>query len=608
MGTVPMKKVVNADAGDADHVGGNDWDDLVDYLNNVDKTGPVKVNTRTYFRSGKKELRNPADTASYKEVASAISADRNVTEPLLTGDDTRVYQAHTQTLSNKTLDGTCTVAAAANAKPFHTLLVKSGSIYSAIKHDGTVLSSSTTAETVIAAALTEKGTICFADQGVDWSLSGSFTGFTLTTQTKIISQGLLTGTRIVVPNGFSGVCFKINGQCGDGVGIRGLSLEEAGTPAKLWTGIKFEMAGTDNISQCVFSDIVVYHANIGIEFETTSAGAFIESSHFKDIELFSCNISMLFDQQSGNIHRNTFTNVTAQMNSLAGCTNGFKDVDGTENTFVSCMCWDPTTANSEMNIKSTAVKTLIIGGRLTGDTGTFVNQSSSTLIIDKNRKHSAGTNVIQSPDLTKGGQWGAAGQTTADGFLNGNLANIAVGTATDARQADSGGFYWLYSTGATVNSIAGNRMNQTYFRRVLNPYFKTNFFVNSNANVRVFAGLVSDSAAPTSAADPLNGKSGIALWFDSAVNANWRILHNDGTGASVSDDTGVAVAASTFYPVEIYGHGDTKFRFIFNGVSTDVSTEIPASTTALAYWLYIENTTGTSKSLSAYYVILRTEK
>ena len=63
MGNVPMKKVVNSDPGDADHVGGNDWDDLVDYLNNVDKTGPVKINTRTYFRSGKKELRNPADTA-----------------------------------------------------------------------------------------------------------------------------------------------------------------------------------------------------------------------------------------------------------------------------------------------------------------------------------------------------------------------------------------------------------------------------------------------------------------------------------------------------------------------------------------------------------------
>jgi hypothetical protein len=32
MVTIPPKKVVNADTGDADHVGGNDWDDFVDYV------------------------------------------------------------------------------------------------------------------------------------------------------------------------------------------------------------------------------------------------------------------------------------------------------------------------------------------------------------------------------------------------------------------------------------------------------------------------------------------------------------------------------------------------------------------------------------------------
>jgi hypothetical protein len=158
--TIPPKKVVNADPGDADHIGGNDWDDLADYMNNVDKTGPVKINTRQYFRSGKFEIRNPADTFSYVFVGgaltgsdknitlpvltssdipaflgqvqtftgaktfndqtlkmrnpadtfsynvrtSAILADRDVTEPLLTANDTRVYQAHTQTLTNKTID------------------------------------------------------------------------------------------------------------------------------------------------------------------------------------------------------------------------------------------------------------------------------------------------------------------------------------------------------------------------------------------------------------------------------------------------------------------------------------------------------------------------
>lgn len=84
--TIPPKKVVNANPGDADHVGGNDWDDLSDFLNNVDMTGPVKINTRIYFRSGKREDRNPADTFSLIHVIPAIVANRNVNWPLLTAD------------------------------------------------------------------------------------------------------------------------------------------------------------------------------------------------------------------------------------------------------------------------------------------------------------------------------------------------------------------------------------------------------------------------------------------------------------------------------------------------------------------------------------------
>jgi hypothetical protein len=72
-------------------------------MNNVDMTGPVKINTRQYFRSGKLEVRNPADTFSYILAGSAIVADRTVTEPLLTANDTRVYEAFVQTLTNKTI-------------------------------------------------------------------------------------------------------------------------------------------------------------------------------------------------------------------------------------------------------------------------------------------------------------------------------------------------------------------------------------------------------------------------------------------------------------------------------------------------------------------------
>ena len=55
------------------------------------------------FRSGRLDLRNPANTFSYSFTGSAITAARAVTLPLLTADDTLVTAAFAQTLTNKTI-------------------------------------------------------------------------------------------------------------------------------------------------------------------------------------------------------------------------------------------------------------------------------------------------------------------------------------------------------------------------------------------------------------------------------------------------------------------------------------------------------------------------
>lgn len=72
--------------------------------------GGVSVNqANTYgdydqtFRSGRLDVRNPANTQSYSIVGSAIAAARNVTLPLLTANDVVVCEAMQQTLTNKTL-------------------------------------------------------------------------------------------------------------------------------------------------------------------------------------------------------------------------------------------------------------------------------------------------------------------------------------------------------------------------------------------------------------------------------------------------------------------------------------------------------------------------
>jgi len=55
------------------------------------------------FRNQNIQFRNPANSFNYIWNTSAIVADRNITIPLLTTDDTIVFTTHTQTLLNKTL-------------------------------------------------------------------------------------------------------------------------------------------------------------------------------------------------------------------------------------------------------------------------------------------------------------------------------------------------------------------------------------------------------------------------------------------------------------------------------------------------------------------------
>ncbi len=56
------------------------------------------------YKDNRIRINNPADTFSYTVIAAAIAANRNVTLPLLTGDDTFVTQAFAQALTNKTFD------------------------------------------------------------------------------------------------------------------------------------------------------------------------------------------------------------------------------------------------------------------------------------------------------------------------------------------------------------------------------------------------------------------------------------------------------------------------------------------------------------------------
>lgn len=94
-----IKKTVNADAGDADHVGGNNWDLLDDYFDQVATGLTAKVNSFMRFYGANLRIRNPADTFSFGIQASAIAASRIVTLPLITSDGNFVLDNFANTFS-----------------------------------------------------------------------------------------------------------------------------------------------------------------------------------------------------------------------------------------------------------------------------------------------------------------------------------------------------------------------------------------------------------------------------------------------------------------------------------------------------------------------------
>lgn len=238
----------------------------------------------------------------------------------------------------------------------------------------------------------------------------------------------------------------------------------------------------------------------------------------------------------------------------------------------------------------------------------FIPVGSTDVIINNNLGLLNLNQALTLPNVSKHGYYDCHSSTVGDGLFSSNITSVIVGTATNAATIDATGFYRTYDTAGTINSIGGTRSTSNWGIRALNIYFKTALYLNSVSNVRIFAGLINSSSNPASSSDPLNAVAGVGLWFDDGVSANWKRMHNDSSGASVVDDTSLVAATSTLYPLEIYAVNDSIFRFAFNNTVTDISSNIPASTTTLSFWIYIENTTGASRTMRMYHVAGRIDK
>ena len=89
-----LKRLNNSDSGDATHLGGNQWDFLDQYHDNTDisasLTNPTVINTATTYRDEKLLIRNLANTFSYSLKAGTLTANVDVSLPNASGDITLI--------------------------------------------------------------------------------------------------------------------------------------------------------------------------------------------------------------------------------------------------------------------------------------------------------------------------------------------------------------------------------------------------------------------------------------------------------------------------------------------------------------------------------------
>lgn len=192
----------------------------------------------------------------------------------------------------------------------------------------------------------------------------------------------------------------------------------------------------------------------------------------------------------------------------------------------------------------------------------------------------------------------------------GPFANMSAATSpgTQSNTNDTtNGRYQVCVTGAVSGNRGGYRQaNPTYIRQ-WNPRLWYKFKLVSQTVDRLFLGHMGGN--PTNPPEPagddtLNAGNGFLFGMSttSSVSAShWLILHNDGTGATVVEDTGITFDANVHTIKLVADESNTRFSWSLDGGAyTHVTTDIPAATTNMAPVFEIETAEAVGKSFNLY--------
>lgn len=187
---------------------------------------------------------------------------------------------------------------------------------------------------------------------------------------------------------------------------------------------------------------------------------------------------------------------------------------------------------------------------------------------------------------------------TSSGWL---LGLTLLGSGALQAVDSSHGLSELYTSGTVANtSQAGQKSANPFTYRAWNPYFRLKCSLGSVLGDRFFAGFSSSSTTPTSDTFLQNGDSGVGVGFRDVDN-NWFVFNNDGSGAMVTADTGVATDTAINSFEIVFDNSVPNCVVKVDGVTeATLTTRIPASGTALNLYFFVEPTGVSAKTLKLY--------
>jgi hypothetical protein len=217
---------------------------------------------------------------------------------------------------------------------------------------------------------------------------------------------------------------------------------------------------------------------------------------------------------------------------------------------------------------------------------------------------------LQHPRSMKQGYWYGLSGTAGTGSYGHMDAGTTITSGTGALtglQRLTAGSACRFTTGATAASLSGYRgpLNGVagIWRRSYNPLLEIKMTLNQTTNQRMAFGFVGSTAASAAGAEPLATLSGILFWLDTGVDANWHIAQNNGAATSDLTTINNVVAADT--NPHIFGLRavtDTKFQYQYDGGAwTDITTKIPASSTGLTWYWWMENIGANTDTYDVYW-------